>query len=124
MTESPQERTTPAVRPYVITGGRADAGDAALPWECLVWAVDGADARPEGGAQLQPEHRALLAHCQGLTSVGEVAARLGQPLPVVQVLLADLAARGLIGSRPPVPAAERTDASLLRKVLHGLEEHL
>ncbi|WP_267246579.1 DUF742 domain-containing protein [Streptomyces sp. PR69] len=115
----PEERTTSAVRPYVITGGRADAGAAPLSWESLVMA-----AETEIPATLQPEHRMILAHCQGLLSVAEVAAHLGQPPSVVQVLLADLRAWGLLVTRPPIPPAERADVSMLRKVLHGLESRL
>ncbi|GAB3679000.1 DUF742 domain-containing protein [Streptomyces sparsus] len=119
MTDRWEERTTSAVRPYVITGGRADAGAAALPWEALVMAVE--VPAPE---TLQPEHRMILTHCQGLLSVAEVAAHLGQPPSVVQVLLADLADWGLIVSRPPVPPAERADLTMLRKVLNGLESRI
>ncbi|MEN8655848.1 DUF742 domain-containing protein [Streptomyces sp. 21So2-11] len=119
MTGRPEERTTSAVRPYVITGGRADTGGEPLSWESLVMAAD-VDVPPS----LQPEHRMILTHCQGLLSVAEVAAHIGQSPPVVQVLLSDLLEWGLIVSRPPIPPAERTDLSVLRKVLHGLESRL
>lgn len=120
MTDDPEARTTTrAVRPYVITGGRAGAGGTPLPWETLVTATG--TAAPE---TLQPEYRMILTHCRGLLSVAEVAAHLGQPPSVVQVLLADLLDWGLILSRPPVPRAERADAATLRKVLHGLESRL
>ncbi|MFE3323577.1 DUF742 domain-containing protein [Streptomyces sp. NPDC059176] len=120
MTDRPQERTTTrAVRPYVISRGRSGAGGNPLPWETLVMAAD--TAVPES---LQPEHRTILAHCQGLLSVAEVAAHLGQPPSILQVLLADLLDWGLILARPPVPPAERADVSMLRKVLHGLESRL
>ncbi|MEJ8635436.1 DUF742 domain-containing protein [Streptomyces sp. NPDC006475] len=119
MTDRPEERTTSAVRPYVITGGRSDGGGEPLSWETLVMATDAAFP-----ASLQPEHHMILAHCQGLLSVAEVAAHLGQPPSVVQVLLSDLVEWGLIVVRPPVPPAERTDVTMLRKVLHGLESRL
>ncbi|MFD7233265.1 DUF742 domain-containing protein [Streptomyces sp. NPDC059881] len=111
--------TTRAVRPYVITGGRACTGAAPLSWETLVMAAD--TAAPES---LLPEHLMILTQCQGLLSVAEVAAYLGQPPSVVQVLLADLIDWGLIVTRPPVPPAERADVTMLRKVLHGLESRL
>ncbi|AVZ73415.1 RNA polymerase subunit sigma-24 [Streptomyces lunaelactis] len=119
-TDGSDERTTRAVRPYVITGGRSDTGGEPLSWETLVMAVD------EAGypATLQPEHRMILTHCQGLLSVAEVAAHLGQPPSVVQVLLSDLIDWGLIVDRPPIPPAERADVTMLRKVLHGLESRL
>ncbi|MFF7204860.1 MULTISPECIES: DUF742 domain-containing protein [unclassified Streptomyces] len=119
MTDRPEERTTSAVRPYVITGGRSDSGGEPLSWETLVMATDAAFP-----ASLQPEHHMILAQCQGLLSVAEVAAHIGQPPSVVQVLLSDLVEWGLIVVRPPVPPAERTDVTMLRKVLHGLESRL
>ncbi|GAA4679867.1 DUF742 domain-containing protein [Streptomyces chumphonensis] len=122
MTGQREERTTPAVRPYVITRGRSGAASPELPWETLVVAV--AADPPAGPSGLQPEHRRILGHCQGLLSVAEIAAHLGQPPSVVQVLLGDLVDWGLITTRPPVPAAERTDVTMLRKVLHGLESRL
>jgi hypothetical protein len=122
VTDEPEARTTTrAVRPYVITGGRAHAGGEPLPWETLVVAVDEGAETP---ATLQPEHRMILTHCQGLLSVAEVAAHLGQPPSVVQVLLSDLRDWGLIVTRPPIPPAEHADVSILRKVLDGLESRL
>lgn len=119
MTDHSEDGTMSAVRPYVITGGRAGAGDASFSWESLVIALD----RPVP-ASVQPEHQAILTQCRGMLSVAEVAAHLGQPPPVVQVLLADLLEWGLIAVRPPVPTAARADVGVLRKVLHGLESRL
>ncbi|GGV29047.1 DUF742 domain-containing protein [Streptomyces sp. NPDC059900] len=120
MTEPrPEEPTASAVRPYVITRGRAASDIESLAWESLVMATDAAFP-----ASLQPEHQTILAHCQGLLSVAEVAAHIGQPPSVVQVLLCDLLEWGLIVTRPPVPPAEHTDVTMLRKVLHGLESRL
>ncbi|MBC9715812.1 DUF742 domain-containing protein [Streptomyces sp. TRM66268-LWL] len=118
MTNGPWERTSP-VRPYVITGGRAESAGEPLSWESLIMATDAAFP-----ATLQPEHLAILTHCQGLLSVAEVAAHLGQPPSVLQVLLADLLEWGLIVTRPPIPPAERADVTMLRKVLSGLESRL
>jgi hypothetical protein len=119
MTGGPEERTTSAVRPYVITGGRSHTDGEPLAWEALVLATDAASP-----ASLQPEHHAILRQCQGLLSVAEVAAHLAQSPSVVQVLLSDLVNWGLIVVRPPIPPAERADVSMLRKVLHGLESRL
>ncbi|MEU9608535.1 DUF742 domain-containing protein [Streptomyces sp. NPDC048057] len=119
MTDRPEERTHRAVRPYVITGGRAGAGGEPLPWEALVVATDAAFP-----SYLQPEHHTILRQCQGLLSVAEVAAHLGQPPSVVQVLLSDLVQWGLVAVRPPIPPADRTDVTMLRKVLDGLERRL
>ncbi|MBL1098279.1 DUF742 domain-containing protein [Streptomyces coffeae] len=119
MTGPAEERTTAAVRPYVITGGRAGSSRDALPLETLVMA-SGSTLPPT----LQPEYRRIAHFCRGLLSVAEVAAHLGQPPAVVQVLLADLIDWGHIVARPPIKAAERADMDLLRKVLNGLESKL
>ncbi|WP_431770935.1 DUF742 domain-containing protein [Streptomyces cucumeris] len=119
MTGPGEERTTAAVRPYVITGGRAGSSREALPLETLVMA-SGSTLPPT----LQPEYRRIAHFCRGLLSVAEVAAHLGQPPAVVQVLLADLIDWGHIVARPPIRAAERADLDLLRKVLNGLESKL
>ncbi|MEV0264944.1 DUF742 domain-containing protein [Streptomyces sp. NPDC050617] len=119
MTGPGEERTTDAVRPYVITGGRVGSSREELALETLV--------RASGSApdpSLQPEYRRIVERCQGLLSVAEVAAHLGQSPAVVRVLLADLIDWGHIRARPPVPVAERADMDLLRKVLDGLEAKL
>ncbi|MFD7922986.1 DUF742 domain-containing protein [Streptomyces sp. NPDC059740] len=113
------EQVPSAIRPYVITGGRSDSGGDPLPWETLVIAT-GRPAPPD----LQPEHLEILGQCQGLLSLAEVAAHLGQPAPVVQVLLADLLDRGLLTARGPVRPAERPDPDMLEKLLHGLHSRL
>lgn len=114
-----KEQTSAAVRPYVITGGRAGSVGRVLPWETLVTA---SNVSPP--STLQPEYRRILAHCQGLLSLAEVSAHLGQPPSVVQVLIADLVEWGLARVRPPAPPAQRHDADLLRKVLDALESRL
>ncbi|AQA11724.1 DUF742 domain-containing protein [Streptomyces samsunensis] len=116
-----EERTTAAVRPYVITRGRAGSSREALPLETLVMASG--NALPP---HLQPEYRRIADFCQGLLSVAEVAAHLGQAPAVVQVLLADLIDWGHIVARPPIRVVKRkrADLDLLRKVLDGLESKL
>lgn len=119
MTERPDVPRASAIRPYVITGGRAECEGEPLSWESLVMTAEA--VFPPG---LQPEHRAILTHCEGLISVAEVAAHLGQPPSVAQVLLSDLFRWGLIVTRPPIPSAEHADVTVLRKVLRGLESCL
>ncbi|MEV6104938.1 DUF742 domain-containing protein [Streptomyces sp. NPDC051940] len=129
-----------AVRPYVITGGRSGTPDAEpLPLETLVVA-SGLPLAPSA----QPEYRRIVELCQGLLSVAEVGAHLGQPPTVVRVLLTDLIQWGHIQFRPPVgygyvparplhtpstqgpaaPAPRIGEQDLLRKVLHGLEDRI
>ncbi|MQY11511.1 hypothetical protein SRB5_16300 [Streptomyces sp. RB5] len=133
-----------AVRPYVITGGRSGTPDAEpLPLETLVVA-----SGLQLPGELQPEYRRIVELCQGMLSVAEVGAHLGQPPTIVRVLLCDLIESGHIRFRPPVglgyipprphhtppqgpvaahpPSPQRTydEQDLLRKVLHGLEDRI
>ncbi|MET7637802.1 DUF742 domain-containing protein [Streptomyces sp. NPDC005438] len=103
------------VRPYVITGGRVEPSRNTLAVETLVLATE---VSPPPG--LSPECQKILHICRRLLSVAEVAARMGQPLTIVRVLLADLIDSGLLRARPPVPRHARTDPDLLKEVLDGL----
>lgn len=82
----PASEESDLVRPFVITGGRARHARVHLRVETLVEATGTAPPRP-----LLFEHARALEHCSAPVSVAEVAARLGVPLGVAQVLLGDLA---------------------------------
>jgi hypothetical protein len=97
------------VRPFVITGGRTRHATVHLRVESLVVATD---ARPAGA--LQFEHAAILDVCQQPISVAEVAARIGVPLGVAQILVGDLADAGLVRVHEATSIA--TPALLLRMI--------
>lgn len=106
----------PVVRPYALVGGRTKAGGAALDVVAMACAVRGREPDP---AALEPEHLALLRECRLPASVADLASRLGLPLGVIRVLLADLRDRGLVDIHQPRP--ERVnDIRLLREVADGL----
>ena len=67
---------------------------------------------PHGG--LQFEHAAILEVCSHPISVAEVAARIGVPLGVAQILVGDLADAGLVRVHEATPTA--TPALLLRMI--------
>jgi hypothetical protein len=117
MDEPDLNQTGELVRPYVITNGRELPSDSTYSVTTLVTATEGAlDSRI-----LAPEARHVLELCAGgFLSVVEVAGRTRLPLGVVRLLLADLAAGGLITVRVPVPRAHRADEKLLNDVLTGL----
>lgn len=104
------------VRPYTLTGGRVRAA-AELPLEAMVVT---ADAGWQGAG---PEHQVILAACTEPRSVVEISTRLGTPLGVTRVLVADLLVAGAVSVHRPdqseVPA--HRDLSLLKDVLHGIE---
>jgi hypothetical protein len=97
------------VRPFVITGGRTRHATVHLRVESLVVRTG---LEPRGG--LQFEHAAILEVCRQPISVAEVAARIGVPLGVAQILVGDLADAGLVRVHEATPNA--TPALLLRMI--------
>ncbi len=97
------------VRPFVITGGRTRHASVHLRVETLVVATGNAHDR-----QLQFEHARIIGMCNSPISVAEVAARVGIPLGVAQILAGDLAEAGLVQIHEARQAA--TPALLLRMI--------
>lgn len=107
--ESFDDEDDELVRPFVITGGRARHERVHLRVEALVVATgSGADRA------LQFEHDRIVRLCDSPISVAEVAARVGVPLGVAQILVADLAEAGMLQIHEARQAA--TPALLLRMI--------
>lgn len=108
------------VRPYAVTRGRTRPRlDIAL--EALVETT----ARGRAGANRGhgEEHQQIIALCDGkLQSLAEVAARLHLPLGVARVIIADLAAEGLVAVHQPtsLDGDDAVGTELLERVLSGL----
>ncbi|NUR00141.1 MAG: DUF742 domain-containing protein [Streptomyces sp.] len=83
------------VRPFIITGGRAEPLQADLRLETLVVAVG------EPDESLTFERRHIVAVCEQPTTVAEVASRVGIPLGVAKVLVSDLVVAGRLDCREP-----------------------
>ncbi|HPU39707.1 MAG TPA: DUF742 domain-containing protein [Microthrixaceae bacterium] len=107
--ESFEDEDDELVRPFVITGGRTRHASIHLRVESLVVATGAAPGR-----QLQFEHARIIEHCNSPISVAEVAARIGVPLGVAQILVGDLAEAGLVQIHEARQAA--TPALLLRMI--------
>jgi hypothetical protein len=107
----------PLVRPYALTHGRTRPTSPPLDLIALVTAVRGIQPDPR---HLDPEHFELLRLCRVPTSVADLASEMDLPVGVVQVLLADLRERSLIGIHNPVPPAQLPDRRILREVADGL----
>lgn len=106
------------VRPYAITGGRTRPVGGDLPVETLV------KRTPLGAVALGGlfmERRRIVELADAPISVAELSAHVGVHLGVVQVLLGDLAAEGLVSVHRSKLADERPDIALLERVLHGLK---
>jgi Protein of unknown function (DUF742) len=116
------EPTGALVRPYAVTQGRTRPKlDIAI--EALVeTTVRGRTAGNRPGARGQ-EQQYIANLCDGrLQSLAEVAARMKLPLGVARVLVADMAADGLVAVYEPTSFDENdaVGTELLERVLSGL----
>ncbi|MFJ9418147.1 MULTISPECIES: DUF742 domain-containing protein [unclassified Streptomyces] len=84
------------VRPFIMTGGRAEPMHDGLRLETLVVAVPDAPL-----ASLEFERRRIVTLCAQPTMVAEVAEGIGVPLGVAKVLIADLVVGGLLVCQQP-----------------------
>ena len=117
MTTAGDANIAPIVRPYARTGGRTQAS-LNLPLEALiVTTMRGGEPERYG----HPDHRDIAVLCREVRSVAEVAALIRVPLGVARVLIADMAAMGLVTvhSNTPAPDSE-PELALLERVLSGL----
>jgi hypothetical protein len=114
--ELPEDDGDYLVRPYTVTGGRTEPRYQ-LEIEAMVFA-EHYGAR--NLSQLSPECQSILAFCRGWQSVAEISAVLKIPLGVARILIADLAADGLVRIHQPDHAQGGPDVELLERVLSGL----
>jgi hypothetical protein len=118
------EPTGMLVRPYAVTRGRTRPRlDIAI--EALVETTvrgRGADTRPGSHGR---EHQYIANLCDGrLQSLAEIAARMQLPLGVARVIIADMAADGLVAVYEPTSfdgdGEDSVGTELLERVLSGL----
>jgi hypothetical protein len=113
---------TGLVRPYAVTRGRTRP-KLEIALESLVeTTIRGrAGGAINGGHGREHEHIAAL--CDGqLQSLAEIAARMQLPLGVARVLIADMAAEGLLAIYAPalLDDNDAVGTELLERVLSGL----
>ncbi|GIG85297.1 DUF742 domain-containing protein [Plantactinospora endophytica] len=106
-----------ALRPYVLTKGRARPSRNTISVDTLLIATDPPPPLPVSAGR---QERALLAMCRGLLSLVEVAARLELPVSVVRVLASDLVDSGHLTARAGSPRSAQLPRDLLQEVLNGL----
>ncbi|GAA0428926.1 hypothetical protein Acor_39650 [Acrocarpospora corrugata] len=111
----PRDPASP-VRPYAVTGGRT-APRMQLALEAL---VSSATSMHQDLSNRPPEQRAISSLCRQVRSVAEVSALLRIPLGVARVVIADMAAEGLVHVHQPQLDAGKPDLGLLERVLSGL----
>ncbi|MBB5138260.1 hypothetical protein HNP84_008013 [Thermocatellispora tengchongensis] len=112
----PREHQTSLVRPYAVTGGRT-APRTRLAIEALVSSVM---SLHHDLTNRIPEYQAISGLCRQVRSVAEISAILRIPLGVARVLVADMAAEGLVQVHQPQLDAGQPDLQLLERVLSGL----
>jgi uncharacterized protein DUF742 len=122
---SPEDEPTGAlVRPYAVTGGRTRPRlDIAI--EALVETT--ARGRTTSSQESSPSHgreqQYIVSLCDGrLQSLAEISARMSLPLGVARVLVADMAADGLVAVYEPtsLDGNDAVGTELLERVLSGL----
>jgi hypothetical protein len=118
-----EEPTGALVRPYAVTRGRTRPR-LEIALEALVeTTVRGRTSGSSKGGTGR-EHQYIAALCDGrLQSLAEIAARMQLPLGVARVLIADMAADGLVAVYEPTSLDDTNDAvgtELLERVLSGL----
>lgn len=110
------------VRPYAVTRGRTRPR-LEIALESLVeTTVRGRTGTANNGGHGQ-EHERIAALCDGrLQSLAEIAARMQLPLGVARVLIADMAAEGLVAVYEPalLNDSDTVGTELLERVLSGL----
>ncbi len=115
------EPTGALVRPYAVTRGRTRPKlDIAI--EALVETTTRGRQAGNGSGQGQ-EQQYIATLCDGrLQSLAEIAARMQLPLGVARVLIADMAAEGLVAVYEPTSfdSNDSVGTELLERVLSGL----
>ena len=111
------DNPSPFVRPYAVTGGRTESRRR-LAIEALVSTTT---RGREVMHTLVPEYESVCRICGDLKSVAEIAALLGIPLGVAEIVVADLAEYGLVEIDPAVGGDAVPDIQLLERVLSGLQ---
>jgi hypothetical protein len=111
------------VRPYAVTRGRTRP-KLEIAIEALVeTTVRGRNANARQGAAHGQEQQYIANLCDGrLQSLAEIAARMQLPLGVARVIIADMAADGLVAVYEPTSLDENeaVGTELLERVLSGL----
>jgi hypothetical protein len=118
------EPTGALVRPYAVTRGRTRPSLEIAIEALIETTVRGrtAGSRP-GNNNHGQEQQYIATMCDGrVQSLAEIAARLHLPLGVARVLIADMAADGLVSVHEPASLDdnEAVGTELLERVLSGL----
>jgi hypothetical protein len=118
-----EEPTGALVRPYAVTGGRTRPR-VEIAIEALVETTPRGRSRNDVLAQGR-EQQYIVTLCDGrLQSLAEISARMQLPLGVARVLVADMAADGMVAVYEPtsLDGNDAVGTELLERVLSGLRK--
>jgi hypothetical protein len=112
-----EENTTDNHRPYLLTGGRTGGGASGIGIETLL--VRDTSVIPRQ-TSWSPEMSKIIAACDSAVAVAEVAARIGLPIGVVQVLAGDLVTSGVLlrSMQPSTSLAD--DVLFIERLINGV----
>jgi hypothetical protein len=116
------EPTGALVRPYAVTRGRTRP-KLEIALEALLETTDRGRSDGHTSGSHGREQQFIAQLCDGrLQSLAEVAARMKLPLGVARVLVADMAADGLVAIYEPTSfdTNDSVGTELLERVLSGL----
>ncbi len=102
-------------RAYLLTGGRTGGGAAGIGIETLLVRDRGAGIR----SGLPVEMSTIIAACETPVAVAEVAARIGLPIGVVQVLAGDLVGAGIL-LKSASSRSLADDVHFIERLIHGV----
>ena len=104
-------------RPYLLTGGRTGGGESGIGIETLL--VRDTSVIPRQ-TSWSPEMSKIIAACDSAVAVAEVAARIGLPIGVVQVLAGDLVTSGVLlrSMQPSTSLAD--DVLFIERLINGV----
>jgi hypothetical protein len=110
------EEAGPLVRPYAVTRGRTRSARTDLNMITLVV------ANGHENASMEPEYMDIMGICEHPQSIAEISAKLGLPLAVIKILIADLIEGGFLIFRSPPSTinSEPPDMYILQAVLDGI----
>jgi hypothetical protein len=113
----PAEPELPAVRAYMMTGGRTSTGDTKLEFETMVSLTNiGRERLPQ---LLFEQGKIGRVIAEGALSVAEVAAKVRVPIGVAQVLCADMLRADLLEQHTTTKNLS-DDISLLTRLINGV----
>lgn len=113
----PEEFGSGALRPYVITRGRARPSRNTIGVETLLRATCAPEDLPVTATR---ESVALVRMCRRVLSLVEAAAYLEMPVSVVAVVASDLVDSGHLSACSGIPPAGVPDRTTLQEVLDAL----